>query len=538
MLAETKYLIETYGIKTEEWAAELAGQALSLATFDPCVPMENAPKDATDGADFIVNHIPNCLRYNAETSTWYVWNGVIHKPLSGNTVPTQLIDTLGYAFKDLSNFIESWVRFKANEAKKAKDPEAAQYEKDLKASTTALIAGVKDYARSLNSNRGVKDTLEKLSRAVAVDADFFGDDRQWFVVRNGVFDMEEVRATKQWTLKKHEPWRPVYRMWDIADAPGADYPHLKKFLGESIADDGQARFFSKAVALACMGSPVSTKTLVSLQGETNSGKSMINRVVKRLAKGADTVVAPPRDAIVAGARKPEHARYKMRRGRYVAFSEIRVALDTEFVLQYTGGDDYDIEEKFIASSTVAPQGIIFMASNKGTQVDKTDAAMFSRIAPVNFPHTFVKGIDETENLEDLIVAEGSGFLEWMKWSYLTYLEEGLDKTDSMEALKREEREADSTALQFVDAQIEANLLRFQPTLPKSRSILLTNLHESYVRYCMRHAIQPKDILKKKDFRKHLEVRYEVDNTAGYRVYGLAHTTPAESMGNFVQTERD
>jgi phage/plasmid-associated DNA primase len=157
-------------------------------------------------------------------------------------------------------------------------------------------------------------------------------------------------------------------------------------------------------------------------------------------------------------------------------------------------------------------------------VDKTDEAMFARIAPINFPHTFVAGIDETPNLEKLIIEDSAGFLEWLKWGYLTYLEEGLDKTDSMEALKRGERETDSSAFQYIDALLESNTLHFDPEIPKSHSVSLKELHENYVTYCTNHAVKHSEVLTQREFSKHLQIRYVVANTGGYRVEGLKYAS--------------
>jgi phage/plasmid-associated DNA primase len=518
LLGENQQLVRKHVVKEDK-----DGNVI----FDAAMAEEYIPRTELYAADAIKARYEKYFTYIASEKTWYVWDGMIHRPYNSDMVMLKVVNELFHAVREALSVIKDDYDRRAGFIRlsgiSTADAEIAKLYKEYN-NTWGKHKAFRDQIANDKSSKAV---VNMLKRVMDKGDDHFLDDRQWVVVNNGVFDMEAVRRDHRFDLLPHDATRPVFRMWNIDNTPGATYPSLNKFLTESIEDEGQAKFYCKATALALFGAPQMTKTLVSLQGATNSGKSMITRVVKKLADGSDFYSAPPRDAIVAGARKPEHSRYKMRRARYAAFSEIRVALDSEFVLQYTGGDDYGIEEKFVESSTVAPQGIIFMASNKGTQVDKTDEAMFSRIAPIFFPHTFVAGIDEKPTLERDIISESAGFLEWLKWGYLEYLKEGLDKTDRMEELKRGEREADSTAMQYINEQIENNYLAYDAMLAKSRSIKLAAAHEGYVSWCGRHGIMPRDVLNQADFSKHLQVHYGVGNTGGFRIYGLYHTNVAE-----------
>jgi phage/plasmid-associated DNA primase len=305
---------------------------------------EYIPRTELYAADAIKARFDKYFTYIASEKTWYVWDGMIHRPYNSDMVMLKVINELFHAVREALSIVKDDYDRRAKLIKLSgiatADAEVAKLYKEY----NVVWGKHKSFRDQLANDKTGKAVVNMLKRIMDKGDDHFLDDRRWVVVNNGVFDMEAVRRDHRFDLLAHDASRPVFRMWNIDNTPGATYPSLNKFLTESIEDEGQAKFYCKATALALFGAPQMTKTLVSLQGATNSGKSMITRVVKKLAEGSDFWVAPPRDAIVSDARKPEHSRYKMRRARYVSFSEIRVALDSEFVLQYTGGDDYGIEE--------------------------------------------------------------------------------------------------------------------------------------------------------------------------------------------------
>ena len=189
-LPETNFLIETHNISRATWMNRLAGQTLSFSDLDLYALMEYMPKDATEGADFIVAQVPSCLSYNGDSKTWYVWNGRVHEPLTANTVPLQLIDILGYAIKDVDAFLAEYVKAgtKKIKAENLEDAETKKRIADLAGPVFNARKVYSKFATSLHSNKGVKDVLDKMSRAVSKSKTHFENDRDWLVVRNGVID--------------------------------------------------------------------------------------------------------------------------------------------------------------------------------------------------------------------------------------------------------------------------------------------------------------------------------------------------------------
>lgn len=457
------------------------------------------------------------LAYGAHVSfiepenTWYCWNGRVHEPIGSDAIAHRMVSEL---WEDLSRNI------KTIETQWKNSGIPADKIKEFRTLWTKHRA----YRDRLASSAGQSSLIQMLKMTLKRDDDYFLDDRRWFVVRNGVFDMEAVRQNRTFELLPHDSTRPVYRMFDVDDAPGATAPALQKFLSESIEDDTQARFLSKAISLALLGAPHKTKTVVSIQGKTNSGKSMILDCLDRLSGDTGLFAAPSESAITQHGRNKEHARYPMRNARVIAFSEVRQKLDQTFILKYSGGDPFAVEEKYIAGSTVKPQGIIFVANNTPLEVNKSDEAMLKRIATINFPYTFSK-VDpdhyEDETLGDRIVSESSGFLEWLKASYLAFLDEGLDRSESMEKTIREEAEESDIVNEYLQVRTITGLYRYELDKAAIQSVMFTDFYRNFVEYCREQGFQQGAFPSKREVKNALLAQgFELTKASVLRVKGL------------------
>lgn len=480
--------------------------------LSPGKARETFPATEDDVANKIVDRLNGALTYIPSNKSWYLWNGIIHEPLAVESLPKLVVIAAKDAMKASSERISYLYR------QLPKTEKTDESDGDNK----AFLRDRNEIIKRLSTNAGINSVVELVKAKVTVSNAHFDDDRQWFVLRNGVIDKKDLSINKAVKLFPHDAKRPVYRYFDADYIPGADAPVLRKFLSESVADAGQVRFLGKATAWALIGAPKKTKTIVSLQGATNSGKSTYNDLFHSLA--GSYYAEPNRDAIQITHRDALKYRDAMKEARYLGFSEVTKKLDVPFILQYTGGDTCQSEQKFIAEKYWKPQGIMFVASNDGLQVDSMNPATFARVAPIEFPHTFeensLTGHEADEDLSEKLLDERSGIVNWLLEHYLYMLAEGMDKTDSMEALKRKTRDEESNALEFITEMRNAGTLVYDPELPTSKSITLADLHKAYVLWSSDHAISRSEVLNQSTFRKHVEGSYEVKNSGGWKVTAL------------------
>lgn len=507
----------------DTWATEMITKN---GKYNQEQALHQLPRTDNRAAQVIAEKLRPYLSYNALTKTWYAWNGQIHMPCEGEGLVFELLKKYHTVISQALSAVEESMRA---EAKGSEDSKTAL------GIVTSTLSKYKIKRDQLGNHTGMSKLLDSLSSSLTVDSDHFLDDRRWFVVQNGVFDMEDVQKTRKFTLLPHDAKRPVYRIWELTDEPGSDQGHWKTFLATSIEDKSQYDVFQTVLSTALMGAVTpDTRSLVSLQGQPRSGKSLILRTVQKFAGKNSFVAAPDSQAIIKNAPSALNARAPMKDARYVAFTEITKQLEREFVLQYTGMDECKSGQKYEATVYWYPQGIIFLASNHGVGMDKTDAALFDRLKIINFPHSFRTADHPAYDgehlvdpqLEAKILSQGPGFLEWLKEGYLAALDNDFEviSSASMDRIKLDEVDDENTAIQYVNELRNDGKLIYNLDLSASNSVKLNILHADYVSWCKSHSVQNYEVLNQTNLRKTLEKDYSVKNSAGWKVVGLQFTT--------------
>lgn len=495
-------------LNAQNWNKDLVGSANG---FHIKKAFDTLPKTEVRAAEAIAAKFQGYLSYNPDLDQWYFWDGRIHRPCVGDGLVKKAITEF---YKQHYAAINSIELFIGNKQSDLSDEDRSIYKNRLK--------DYKKFRDSISKASGISSIARLLEHMLDVASDHYDDDRQWFVVENGVYDMKAVRETREFNLLPHDRHRSVYRMWNLREEVGASHSALDKFTSQSIEDEGQAKFLQKIIGTALMGTTPGTRSIVSAQGAMRSGKSMLLRVIDRIGK--DFKAEPQRGAIIRGGKNPEHARYPMRDARFVGFTEITDKLDREFILKYSGGDQITSEDKYIKNKAWVPQGVIFLFSNEGMNIDKTDAATYGRIKPIHFPHTFEvaspTGHELDEKLEDKIVEQRAGFLEWIKEGFLMGLEEGFDCTDSMEALKRGERDEEDEAFIYLQDRMDQGVLYELPhDAPQSHSVTYVELYADY-RMWHKHSGSGVE-LKRAELVKKVQPRYGKSSSGAKRFVGLA-----------------
>jgi P4 family phage/plasmid primase-like protien len=482
-LPETNYLIASFDISSDSWMHKIAGQKLSQTAIDLNKLEQTVPKDATDAADFIADQIPSCLSFNAESGKWYVWNGKVHTPLTVNTVPMQLIDILGYAFKNLDALLNEYIRTGVERIKAANksDDETAKDIANFKAPITMVRKEWQSVALSLHSNKGVKDVLDKLSRRVSKSNAYFEDDRRWLVVRNGVIDIPEYRATGAVELLAHSASRPVYRYFDADYYPAAAAETWRRFLTSSIIDSETVKLLQKAVG-AAFSAEEKPRALFNLLGAPASGKSVFLSVFNRLGQAYS--VMPNNQAIQLNNGDTNFYQDALRGARFVGFSEVqgKKQLDDGFLKGVLGADQQETRQMRQTPNVWKPQCVLFIASNMALKFDTRDEATFIKILPIPFPHSFTETDAEHQmdrELEAKVLEERSGVLSWVLEGMGMFWTEGLAPTAAVIAAMDGNKTANSPSLQFMGDLIESGLIERDNMAPVSACLAIGTAYDMF-----------------------------------------------------------
>lgn len=518
-MSEVKALEQAYKeLHIKRWSYELLDN--NKADVDINMSLQALPKSEIWAARAIAKKFQNYLTYDPQEIQWYFWNGRIHKPCVGESLVIKIIKEYYDATVTAIQILEGQI---ADAVAKQTDKEKQE---DMKKALNFKLKAYKSFRNELAKSAGHKSLLANLKTEVNVPAEYYTNDRRWFVFENGVYDMEDVRKTKKFTRLEHDASRPVYREWLVKEEIGASHEHLDNFIQNSLQDESQGHFFQKVIATACMGLTAETRSIVSLQGAPHSGKSMILRALNRFSGENTFVKEPARSAIVKTQMgvKPEHARHEMRDARIAAFTEIQDELDREFLLKYSGMDKCASEEKYKMNTSWYPQGVIFLISNHEANIDKSDDAVFDRLKPINFPYTFTNMPAWGNNhvvdvdLEDKIVEQGPGFLEWLKEGYLLALEEGWDCSESMDHIKYKESAQSDEVANYLEDRLKNKVLIEDENAPAYKCVTATELYTDYKAW-HKHSgsgalIQRKELVKK------AQQKYQTTDTGAVKFKGL------------------
>jgi|GEM_PF-4499230 len=507
---------------TSEAVAELLSKKSITDDTKLQMAVLSLPKTERKAAEILADLVGERLHYIEETDTWYVWDGRVHVPSKGRGIPYAVLRdfyrALVDALADVKKTAQNDLRSTADHEGRKVDP------KEMKAAYTDLFREARAIRERLAQEAGISAVSRLLAQEVAVSPEHFHDDSRWIVTRNGVYDMDDVRARRVWKLLPHDPSRNVWRFIDVEDDPERTTYNsaFVRWLNTSVEDKAQGDFLLKALSAALLGGHGNTRRIVSIQGKPSSGKSMMLNVFDKLCEGTGYFATPSTDAIVKGGRNPEHARWDMAGARIIAFSEVRQELDQTFLLKFSGGDAFGVDRKYVTGGSRKPQGIVFIANNTSLNVDKSDKAMKDRLAPIHFPHSFEPGhpvYPRDVGLQDAILSDLPGLMAILREAYLRFLTdqdggEVLPLTAAqIERVRAEEAEEDVLG-EFLD---DAGYVT-PAEVSQRQCVLMKDLMAAYTSYCFQRGIPKKS---RKEVQYELESRnVQIVTSNGVRAFPL------------------
>lgn len=504
---------------TSEAVAELLSKKCITDETKLQMAVLSLPKTERKAAEILANLVGDRLHYIEETDTWYVWDGRVHVPSKGRGIPYAVLRdfyrALVDALADVKRTAQNALQSTADQEGRKIDP------KEMKAAYTDPFREARAIRERLAQEAGIGAVSRLLAQEVAVSPEHFHDDSRWIVTRNGVYDMNDVRARRVWELLPHDPSRNVWRFIDVEDDPERTSYNAAfvRWLNTSVEDKAQGDFLLKALSAALLGGHGNTRRIVSIQGAPASGKSMLLNVMERLCQGTGYFATPSPDAIIKGGRNPEHARWDMAGARIAAFSEVRKELDQEFLLKYSGGDAFSVDRKYQVGGTRKPQGLIFIANNTTLDVDKSDAAMMDRLAPVHFPYSFMPDDPvhpRDTGLQDAILSDLPGLMVILRQAYLRYLSDDtpLPMTQTMQDRAQAEARDEDALGEFLAASGYVT----PDQAPRSSCVKLSDLLRDYTQYARERGMCVKS---RKELKYDLESRgLQIVRVDGTRVFPL------------------
>lgn len=451
-----------------DWWIELIGQAANVATFDKEIAKNSLPYSDVDAAEWIAERLRHRISYIDAFDTWYVWDGRVHRPLENDSFMIMLVKRFAREYRDALTFVQEVYETEVSALLAAGNNATSQPVKDLRADyKQGRFREHRTYRTGLHSARANRSLLSQMRSEFNVPTNYFDDDREWLVLENVVINLGELRRDKTITKwYEHSPERKVTRYFKAKYDNTATAPVWTHYLETSIPDPEVRAFLQKVTACAFMAEP-KLKVIPNLSGPANSGKSVFLDIFCALSRGGSGYASEPPATALMHVNGQNFEQDKLRGKRFVGVSEPNPndKLDEGFVKKVSGGDWTETRTLHKASTGWVPQCVMFIASNDPVRFNTRDDALLNRVALVDFPNHFIRkeeakdgDLVAIEGLEQMLLDEASGILNWLVVGMLMYLREGLTQPAAVKQNRTEMRTTSSTALRWVQDMKDDELL--------------------------------------------------------------------------------
>lgn len=522
-------LIEVTGLDSDDSPA-IALAGLSVTDF-----AEQVPSTDDSLVKIIAELLTGLLTYDSEAKQWYVWNGKIHQQINEGLSLIVAKDYALYLLEDIH--AEFWEKHRINPLADDADDEAKKTHQDKIALLNKAVRGVRYMINRLGFSNGQDAFLKMIRRELDITPDqrqkLEEHSTQFWAFENGVLDMADIpRAIElnngQWEypmpeLLPHSKDRFIFTMTPHNFSPDAQAPNWAHFMSDdSFVNNGEAYFMEQVLGIGMSGQVAKFKKYaVSLQGVTNSGKSMIAEVLQGIY-GKEYVVRAKK-SIVSTTRgdgtEQNRQRLAIKDARLVFVSECTSNIDESFVLEYSGGDPYDVRKMGTDPQTVKPKGMLVMTSNDGLKMDKSKPQLFDRLMPVHMPYRrtelihsdfwaqddpnisgpYFRDADGTINkpmdaeLAEKLIDEAEGITIRLIRAFQHAKAQRPMKTDSMfQRLNSEKMGAD---VFWIFIHEHASLSRFDETLTLNQSVRVRDLYAQYKELAQDFFQKPMDLAR-------------------------------------------
>ncbi|NSX39012.1 hypothetical protein HTS88_21820 [Pseudarthrobacter oxydans] len=476
---ETQALQNLYvELRLDRWFIDLMGQAADYDSFNVRKAEDNIPRTELTAARAIRDKFENRLSYVESENRWYLWDGRVHAPCDGDNVAIKVTKYYWEAMTSAIAFVKGHYEVMATHTASNGSPTAKEEAAKIRNEyNKGEIVKHRRYRDRVASEAGMSSLVRVMKTELDVPISHFQDDRQWLVLRNGVVDLADYRASGFVRLLPHDGSRPVTRFFDADYDSSARADTWSGFLSSSIVDDGgdTVKLLQKAVG-AAFSAEQKPRALFNLLGAPASGKSVFLSVFNRL--GQTYAVMPNNQAIQLNNGDTNFYQDALRNKRFVGFSEVqgKKPLDDGFLKGILGGDEQNTRQMRQMESPWKPQCVLFIASNMALKFDTRDEATFIKILPIPFPHSFTEMDPEHKmdrDLEGKVLAERSGILNWVLEGMAAFWSDGLAPTAAVMAAMDGNKTANSHALQFMEAMLEAGHVIQDPAASLSGCLTVT-----------------------------------------------------------------
>lgn len=303
---------------------------------------------------------------------------------------------------------------------------------------------------------------------MSLKADRFDADSRYLNLRNGVYDLHEGR------LHPHHPSFLVTQQVNASYDPDAKALRWEQFLAEALPDEGLRKYVQRCLGYTLLGNP-SERAMFVVYGPSGTGKSTFLETINAVL-GSYGETAPAgtfRTSRNTDDTAPTPALHQLRGKRFVTTSETSegVQWNEELVKRYTGRDLMRSRGLYESYQTWRNEASIWLATNHAPRFTSDDLAIWKRVKLIPFETVFL-GEDQILAMDEILIQEADGILNWLLEGLAAYNDLGLDEpamvTESVQRL----REQSDSVVRFLNDRIDEGMLEASPGTSTSMVVLL------------------------------------------------------------------
>ncbi len=264
--------------------------------------------------------------------------------------------------------------------------------------------------------------------------------------------------------------------------PQADCPEFKRFLRQIFAEnEALISYVRRAIGYSLSGH-VSEQCLFILVGKGSNGKSTLLTVLQYVF--GDYAATTPAQTLMVNRHGNEQTNdlAKLLGIRFVTAAETEKGqrLAESKIKRITGGDRIACRELYKNLFEYEPQFKIWLATNDAPQFSGGDHSISRRIRVIPFTVTFDEA-SQDHGLQDRLLNEASGILNWALQGYAEWKLQGLNPPDEVMLATNSYRIENDSVGQF----IECCCIRDDKARETTRK-----LHQAYDEWCRESGIEP------------------------------------------------
>jgi putative DNA primase/helicase len=280
---------------------------------------------------------------------------------------------------------------------------------------------IEKYAMQSEAMRRRKAFIEAASLIadLNITANDVDKDPWLFNVGNGTIEL------KTGVFREHRREDMITRLARVSYDEGADCPAWKQFIREIMNYNTDLIGFLQTAAGWALTGDTSEQTMFILYGSGANGKSTFLNTVMRIL-GDYAIAASTETFMKKNSEQISNDIARLRGTRFVTTAEAEQGkrLSEPLIKQITGNDAMTARFLYGEFFDFVPTFKIFMATNHKPMIKGTDHGIWRRIKLIPFTTT-IRAEKQDKHLEEKLIREGPGILNWLIEGVRRWFAEGL-----------------------------------------------------------------------------------------------------------------